>query len=60
MESMKRHLWGSEQPGPRTDEAWPFLQDRLYATLANKELTMKMSTTNAKALKAVRLIYPRS
>ena len=54
MESMKRHLWGSEQPGPLTDEALPFLQDRLYATLANKELTKKMSPTNAKALNTMR------
>jgi hypothetical protein len=29
-------------------------QDRLYATLANKELTKKMSPTNAKALNTMR------
>ena len=30
------------------------VQDRLYATLANKELTKKMSPTNAKALNTMR------
>ncbi len=30
------------------------LQDRLYATLANKDLTKKMSPTNAKALNTMR------
>ena len=30
------------------------MQDRLYATLANKELTKKMSPTNAKALNTMR------
>ncbi len=33
---------------------FPALQDRLYATLANKELTKKMSPTNAKALNTMR------
>ena len=31
-----------------------YVQDRLYATLANKELTKKMSPTNAKALNTMR------
>jgi translation initiation factor 3 subunit C len=30
------------------------MQDRLFATLANKELTKKMSPTNAKALNTMR------
>jgi hypothetical protein len=29
-------------------------QDRMYATLGNKELTRKMSATNAKALNTMR------